>query len=409
MVVARPGADDPEIVNFHHWNPEHQDDPNPFFDRVRKVCPVAWSDRFEGFWLLTKYDDVYRAYHQPNTFSCYPNPIPADGWGSARPVIPVEIDPPDHTAYREILTPLFTVHRIRPLEQKIRAHAEELVTGIRARGECDYASDFAKALPTRVFLDLMGWPMSDAPMFLDWSDKLMRDIPGDREGTQRQKRDTAAALYGYFAAELTRRDQAGSPTADRENVDFIDWLRSATFAKQRPLTQEEILDCIFIVLLAGLDTTQGMLSLSMEYLAENPADRQDLLDHPEILDTTVEELLRWFAPVLPGRRMTEDVEVRGVRLHEGDRVMLSTTSACRDEDAFDDPGRVDFRRNPNRHIAFGVGAHRCLGSHLARLELRIALTEWHKQIPDYHIKQGAPLRKHLSGVRGIDELWLMLP
>jgi cytochrome P450 len=407
-VVAKPGTDDPEIAGFHYWNPEHQDDPNPFFDRVRKVCPVAWSDRYEGFWLLTKYEDVYRAYHEPNTFSSHPNPIPATGIGNERPVIPVEIDPPDHTAYREILAPLFTVHRIRPLEEKIRAHAEELVIGILARGECDYASEFAKVLPTRVFLDLMGWPMSDAPMFLDWCDKLMRDIPGDTEGTQRQKQETGAALYGYFAAELARRDQIGPPPADRDNADFIDWLRSATFAKERPLTQYEILDCIFIVLLAGLDTTQGVLSMSMEYLAENPAYRQDLLDHPEILDTTVEELLRWFAPVLPGRRVTEDVEVRGVTLHKGDRVMLGMGSACRDEDEFPNADTVDFRRRPNRHIAFGVGAHRCLGSHLARLELRAAMREWHRQIPHYRVKPDAPVARHLSAVRGIEELPLEL-
>ncbi len=408
----KPGADDPEITGFHYWNPEVQDDPHPFFDRLRAGCPVAWSERYEGFWVLTKYADVYRAYQEPNTFSSYPNPIPAEGMGNARPVIPVEIDPPDHTAYREILAPLFTAHRTRPLEAKITAHARELVAGIRAKGGCDYATEFAKVLPTRVFLDMMGWPLSDAPMFLDWCDKLMRDIPGDPEATQKQKLETGMALYMYFGSEVHKR--VDTEPARGDDADFIDWLRGATFdngsGEPRPLEALEILDCIFIVLLAGLDTTQGVLSLSMEFLARNPGYRQQLLDDPALIPSAVEELLRWFAPVLPGRKMTRDVELRGVTLREGDRVMLGMGSACRDVDEFGSTaGEVDFSRKPNRHIAFGVGAHRCLGSHLARLELTTSIREWLREIPEWHVPDGAPIRKHLSAVRGVDELPFVIP
>jgi cytochrome P450 len=409
-VTAKPGADDAEIVNFHHWNPEVQDDPNPFFDKLRSRCPVAWSERYGGFWVLSKYDDVYRAYREPVTFSAYPGPIPADGLGNVRPVIPVEIDPPDHTAYREILAPLFTAHKIRPLEAKIQAHAEELAAAIKAKGGGDYATEFAKVLPTRVFLDMMGWPLDDAPMFLDWCDKLLRNIPGDPEGTREQKARTGTALYEYFGAELGLRE--GVEPVQGEEADFIDWLRGATFRSQgveRALDRLEILDCIFIVLLAGLDTVQGVLSLAIEYLANNPDYRQDLLDHPDVLPSAVEELLRWFAPVLPGRRMTTEIEMRGVTLKAGDRVMLGMGSACRDVDEFGETAnQVDFRRAPNRHIAFGVGAHRCLGSHLARLELQISLREWLRQIPHYRLADGVVPRKHLSAVRGVDELPLVV-
>jgi cytochrome P450 len=411
-VTLKPGADDPEITQFHYWNPEVQDDPNPFFDKLRGGCPVAWSERFEGFWVLSKYEDVYRAYQEPGTFSSYPNPIPAEGMGNARPVIPVEIDPPDHTGYRNILAPLFTAHRIRPLEAKITAHARELVAGIKAKGACDYATEFAKVLPTRVFLDMMGWPVSDAPMFLEWFDKLMRDIPGDPEGTQKQKLETGMALYMYFGQEVHKRE--GIEPKRGDDADFIDWLRGATFdngsGQPRPLEALEILDCIFIVLLAGLDTTQGVLSLSMEFLANNPDYRRQLLDEPDLLPSAVEEFLRWYAPVLPGRRMTKDLELHGVTLKEGDRVMLGTGSACRDADEFGETaGEVDFRRKPNRHIAFGVGAHRCLGSHLARLELQTSIREWLREIPEWYIPEGAVIRKHLSAVRGVDELPFVIP
>jgi hypothetical protein len=406
-VTLKPGADDPEIANFHYWDPEHQQEANPLFDRMRAKCPVAWSERYGGFWLLTKYEDVFQAYQEPTVFSSYPNSIPAEGLGNERRVIPLETDPPEHTAYREILAPLFTAHRTRPLEAKIYEHAVELVTGIRVRGECDYVAEFAKVLPTRIFLDMMGWPISEAPMFLDWCEKLMRDVPGDPEATRKQKEETGGALYGYFAAELEKRAAAGPPTPG-DKADFIDWLRGASYAGERPLTPHEILDCIFIVLLAGLDTTQGVLGLSMEYLATHSDYRQDLLDHPEIIDTAVEELLRWFAPVLPGRRVTRDVELRGVTLSEGDRVMLGMGSACRDSDEFPNADTVDFRRAPNRHIAFGAGAHRCLGSHLARMELRISLREWLRQIPEFGIKPGATPRRHLSAVRGVDDLPLVI-
>jgi cytochrome P450 len=350
---------------------------------------------------------VFRAYQEPNTFSSASSvAIPATGLGNQRPVIPVEIDPPDHTRYREILAPLFTVRRMRTLEEKVHSQARVLVEEILAKGTCDYAAEFAKELPARVFLEMMGWPVSDTPMFLDWCDKLMRDIPGDPEGTLRQKQETGAVLYGYFAAELEKHVAAGAPSGD--DSDFIDWLRAASFGGERELSPFEILDCIFIVLIAGLDTTQGVLSLSMEYLADNPDRRRDLVENPQLLDGAVEELLRWFAPVLPARTLTRDVEMRGVSLKEGERLMLAISSACRDADEFPDPDAVDFRRNPNRHITFGVGAHRCLGAHLARIELRAALQEWHERIPDYTVDRSKPIRKHLSGVRGVDELHLVV-
>lgn len=405
--MTRPGSDDPEISDFHYWNPEHQDDPHAVFDRMRVECPVGWSRRYNGYWILTKYDDVYLAYQEPNIFSSAESvAIPVTGLGNQRPVIPVEIDPPDHTRYREILAPLFTKHRLRSLEGKVHEQARALVDEVLARGECDYAADFAKELPARVFLEMMGWPVSDSQMFLDWCDRLMRDIPGDPEGTVRQKQETGMALYGYFAQALEKHVVAGPARGD--DSDFIDWLRAASFGGERELTQFEILDCIFIVLIAGLDTTQGVLSLSMEYLADHPEQRRELLEHPEIIDSVIDELLRWFAPVLPARTATEDVELRGVTIKKGERLMLAISSACRDADVFADADTVDFHRVPNRHIAFGVGAHRCLGAHLARIELRAALQEWHRRIPAYSVDRSRPVRKHLSGVRGVDELHLVV-
>ncbi len=399
------GADDPEISHFHYGCPEYQEDANPVFDRMREKCPVAHSEQYGGFWMLSKYDDVLHAYQETDLFSSYPNPIPPNGIGSDRPVIPVETDGPDHAKYRKILQPLFTVARLRPLEDKIVQHTVQLIDQIAARGECEFVADFAHVLPTRIFLDMMGWPIEDAPKFLEWTEKLMREPSPDPEESLRIKEETGYELIGYFAEELDRREELGPPKSG-DDADFIDWLRSASFGGERPLTQFEILDFIFIVLLAGLDTVQGVLGLSIEFLARNPDYRKELIEHPERMETAVEELLRWFAPVLPGRRLNRDTEIRGVQMKKDDRVLLLMGSACHDADEFDNPQSIDFERSPNRHIAFGAGPHRCLGAFLARAQLRIAIQGWLNRFPDYGIKEGTAVVHHLSAVRGVTEMHL---
>lgn len=415
--------DDPEVRSFHYWNPELQHDPDPLLARMRDRYPIARSEAYGGFWVFTRYDDVYRAFQDTELFSSFPGHVPAGGMGKDRPSIPVETDPPDHTRYREILAPLFTVHRMRRLEERIRAHARDLIAGIAGRGACDsavdyavdYAVEYAKVLPTQVFLELMGWPMSDAPMFLRWTEVLMRNPTGDLDTTMAAKQAAAGELWQHFAAELARRDQVGPPPTGTQrggdaadHIDFIDWLRGASFGGARPLDQTEILDCIFIVMLAGLDTTQAVLSFGTEHLARHPDQRRALIDDPDLIPDAVEELLRAFAPVFSGRRMLREVEMRGVTLREGDAVVLAMGSACRDAEHFENPDEVDFHRKPNRHIAFGVGAHRCLGSHLARMVLRISLREWHARIPDYRIDPERPVCRHLTAVRGVDSLPLLI-
>lgn len=147
MTYVDVGADDPEISQFHYGCPEYQEDANPVFDRMREKCPVAHSEQYGGFWMLSKYDDVLRAYQDTELFSSYPNPIPPNGIGSERPVIPVETDGPDHAKYRKILQPLFTVARLRPLEEKILQHTNELIDKIAERGECEFVAEFAHVLP----------------------------------------------------------------------------------------------------------------------------------------------------------------------------------------------------------------------------------------------------------------------
>jgi cytochrome P450 len=410
MHEADIGADDPEISMFHYGNPELQDaDPQPLYARMRATCPVARSGRYGGFWIFSTYEDVLAAYDHPEIFSSFPNHIPAS-LGHDRPLVPLEIDPPDHVRYRRILTPIFGPVRTGKLEPVVRRQVGELLDGILARGECDYVADFARVLPTTVFLEMMGWPLEHAEQFHRWSWEAIHGVPGDEEASFEMRMAAGLAMYSYFAEELDARvDNVGAETGS-ETGDILDVLLSATYDHERPLTQFEILDCIFLLLIAGLDTTQSVLSLSMELLARNPAKRKDFASRvgTPAFAGAVEELLRWTSPVSPGRTLTCPHERRGVRMEAGDRVMLLTGSAGWDEAEFDRPEEVDFDRHPNRHLAFGAGPHRCLGSHLARMELRVALEEWHRRIPDYRIPEGAAVRRHLSAVRGVDSLPLVV-
>lgn len=400
------GEGDAEISDFHYSNAEFARDPHPVFEKMRRECPVAHSERYDGFWVLSKYSDVLMAYQEPRIFSSFPNPIPPS-FGHDRPMIPVETDPPDLLNYRRILMPLFTPQAAKALEPRIRATARALVTQVVDRGGCEYISSFAKPLPTRLFLDLVGWPQDHADLFLDWADKIIHGVPGDDFASQQVREESALALYTYFAERLD--DAVERQERGQEDTDLLSVLLQASFGGERPLTQFEILDIIFLVLIGGLDTVQAVLGLSMEYLASHEVARNELvrgIDDQAFVESAVEELLRWCSPVSPGRTLTEDVEVRGVQMHAGDRVMLLTGSAGRDEDEFPHGEIVDFRRHPNRHLAFGAGAHRCLGSNLARLELRVAMEEWHRKIPAYRLKEGTAIRRHGSAVRGVDELVL---
>jgi hypothetical protein len=401
------GTGDPQIEGFHHWNPELQQDPNAVIARMRETCPVAHSTQHGGFWILSKHDDVQLAYKDTNTFSSSVGTIPAGGAGQIRPFIPSEIDPPGHTKYRQILAGRFNLQSLRPIEPAVRGYVGELIDKIAGQGECDYVREFADLLPTTVFLNFMGWPVEHGPMFKEWCTILLQGLPGGTAAeTAAAQAEMGAKLYGYFGAELAKREAI--PPTSGPDADFIDWLRSARFGGERPLTDQEILDIIFIVLLAGLDTTQAILTFTTEFLATHEDHRRDLIEHPEIIPTAVEEFVRYFAPVVGTRKLMQDIELRGVPMKAGELVMLLTMSACRDPEQTADAETVDLRRHPNRHLGFGASAHRCLGIHLARMELQIALEEWHKRIPQYRIKPGTEVVRHFGIVRGIDELRLQL-
>jgi cytochrome P450 len=343
-------------------------------------------------------DDVTTILRDAEIFS---SNMAATDLGNIRPLIPLQIDPPKHRLYRRLLDPLFAPRNIAPLEAKIVELVHTLIDRFSEQGRVDLTASFTIPLPSEVFLVLMGLPMADLDQFLAMKDGVIRP-KGDTVDELHEGRHRAGeAIYRYFEAVLDERSQASA-----SNDDLLSQFLVAEVDGVR-LTREEILDICFLFLIAGLDTVSATLECMFAYLAANPVARQRLVDAPDSVAAAVEELLRWETPV-PGvvRVATADTELSGCPVHKGDQVFAILGSANTDGDGLDDVTSVDFDRDDNRHLGFGGGVHRCLGSHLARVELRVALREFHRRIPHYAVAEGAELEV-TPGIRSYPSLPLV--
>jgi cytochrome P450 len=380
------------------FTPEFAACPQAEYARLRSECPVSRLP-FLGLPLVARHEDVMWALRHPEIFS---SEMAAEiALGTERPMIPQQIDPPRQTRYRKILDPQFSRKRMAELEPRVRAHATELIDAVIDRGECEFDSAFAIPLPCTAFLGLMGLPQEELGLFLELKDGIIRPptTPGDLEAGKQYRHKTGRRIYDYFEGLIDER-------LVHPRDDVMSYLVRAEIDGER-LTRNEILDICFLFLLGGLDTVTATLGCSIAYLAENPEQRHRLVREPEKIPAAVEELLRWETPVMAIPRVArQDVTVAGREIKKGELVTFLIGSANTDEAAFENADRVDFDREANRHIAFGAGPHRCLGSHLARMELRVALEEWHRRIPDYSIKPGEkPV--YTAGIREVRYLPLV--
>jgi cytochrome P450 len=365
--------------------------PQPMYKALRESAPVFRSPQSV---VLSRLADIETALKRTDVFS---SNMDAVDLGNLRPLIPLQIDPPEHAKYRRILDPLFTPREMARREPGITALVNEMIDRFADRGECDFHAEFAVPLPCTVFLQLLGLPLEDLESFLAWKDGVIRP-----EGINDPKEHSEAAapaakqIYEYF-------DRAIDDHIDSPRDDVLSALITADL-EGRSLTREELLDICFLFLIAGLDTVTDSLDCFFVYLARHADQRRLLVEQPDILSSAIEEMLRWETPV-PGvaRVAVQDVEVAGCPIGKGERVSPLLGAANTDPAEFPDPDIVDFRRNPNRHRAFGGGPHRCLGSHLARIELRVALREFHRRIPDYEIPPGVTLT-YTRGLRSVEAL-----
>lgn len=389
--------------SYQYSEPEHNQDPFPVYDAMLKQRIVR-SDVWDGYWILSTHDDVYEAYRTPEIFSSYPNNVPAaegGGLGASGKLIPLEIDPPEHAFYRRILAEPFGPREVARYGPWMRQRCDELLEPIVEKGRCEFMSEFATTLPGELWCKLMDVPTEDALPATDWATKIMHGDPTQPDGGMDVRIAAMTAAYTYLKALVdARRRNPGD--------DVVTYLLNAQGAGGRQLTEPEVLNTAMFLLMAGLDTTRGVLGDMVWRLSTRPDLRRRLATDPLVSRAAMEELTRLAAPISPGRTLTRDVEIGGVRMGNGDRVLLMTAAACRDPRAYDDPHNADFDRTGTRHLSFGAGPHRCVGSHLARLELQIALEQIHQKMPDYSIDPDHPVRWIPAPIRAIEELHLII-
>ncbi len=357
-------AEDPTplLAGFDHWDQGFANDPYGVWKSLRETCPVGYSDAYGGFWVVSRYADVADICHRPEEFSSRYLAIPPDIGAGDMPLPPINSDPPDHARFRRLLLPAFSPKRVADLEPAVRQITEDLLDAGRSSDVMDLADDFAKPLPVKVTERLLGTPPEDAEWFSQWVHALVAGGVADYESSAA----AVAEMAGYLGALLTER------TA-HPGDDVISLVAHLEPEDGPPFDFTERLGCVFLLLIAGIDTTWSALGASLWHLARTPADWKRLREEQSLLPTAVEELLRVFAPTTVARVVKADTEVGGQKLHRDEMVLVPFPSANRDADEFPDPESVVLDRQHNRHLAFGLGIHRCLGAGLARMEMRVAL------------------------------------
>jgi cytochrome P450 len=364
-------------------------------DELREDHPFFRSSFGTGFWVLNRMDAIRDAYQHPEWFSSTSvaanEPDPPYKW------IPEMLDPPEHTKWRQLLAPSFSPGAMARLEGSVRQRCIDLIESLVDQKGCAFTRDFAQRYPTTIFMELMGLPLDQLDAFLDWEDAILH-TPLDQDPDRAKAMEAMFAVMGFFDELIKLRRQ--DPREDLVS-EALNWTIDG-----QPIPHDDLLSWCLLMFMAGLDTVTIQLNYSWWHLATHESDRARIIGEPEIIPNAVEELLRVYAFVAPGRKVMKDGDFHGCPMKAGDMVLLPLCGATRDPAAFPDPTKVDFDRQVNNHLAFGAGPHRCLGSHLARRELRVALEEWHKRIPHYRIPDGAVIDEHGS-MFGINQLPLV--
>jgi len=390
--LGTAGIPDELVCPFdYHRAPDPGSTPFEVLDRLRGR-PIRWAQAAEnrGYWVLTRLEDIRYVFQHPELFSAYPLMDPGTGGGWPRKLIPMELEPPEHGVYRGPISAWFSPRAAVAQEVEIQSLARTLVDRVAERGRSEFLDDFAKPFPTTIFVGMLGLPAEETDQFVRWNTDLLHSQNG------RTRHAAGGQIHQYLSRVIEERRNAPAE-------DLISVLLGSE-VNGRPMNSDEVLDTCFLLFMAGLDTVTASLGFMFQFLAEHDEHRRQLVENPGIAPAAVEELLRVHAVVNPTRTAVQDTELCGVEVRKGQRILLSTALATRDPEAYGDALEVRFDRKPNNHIAFGAGPHRCLGSHLARKELAIALVEWHRRIPNYRIAAEPTIKAHAGGVFGIDVL-----
>jgi hypothetical protein len=383
-------------TDFDHTDPRWTENPFPIWDDLRQKCPVAHSNRFQGVYLPTSYEAVSAIAHDTEHFSSRRVVVRDDRPEPPIPSPPITSDPPHHWPAKLMLLPYFTLAAVKKLEAKTRGLCNELIDRFIADKRCDVATQYSRHIPVRVIAFLLGLPEGDSAQFIDWIHQILEvGIKNDAVLMR-----AVGEMSRYFGAKIElRKKQPGD--------DLITALMQAR-QEGAPLPSEHILGTLRLLLIAGIDTTWSAIGASLWHLARTPTDRKRLLAEPGLMPTAVEEFLRAYSPVTMARQVMKETAVCGVPVKPGNMVLLSFPAANRDPAVFPDADKVVLDRANNRHAAFGLGIHRCVGSNLARMELTVAIEEWLKRIPEFRLDPSSPVKWSEGTVRGPRQLPVLL-
>jgi cytochrome P450 len=388
--------------DFDVLDPRYVADPFGIWDDLRTTCPIAHTDRRGSNWLPTRYEDVTAIAHDIEHFSSLKVAvIPMGPGGEGERELeyglpPISSDPPLHTWTRRLLLPWFSHQRVESYVPLTRELCRGLLDDFVGTGRADAAVDYAQQIPVRVIARIVGVSSEMSDSFTGW----VRDVLEFADDDERRSHG-ADQLLEYFSSQLELRRR--HPEDDL----LSELLR--TEVDGAPLDEGIILGMAALILIAGVDTTWSAIGSSLWHLATHPEDQKRLAAEPELMATAMEELLRAFAPVTMARVVTGDVEFGGCPMKEGDKVLMNFPAANRDPEVFDRPDTVLLDRAHNRHVAFGSGIHRCAGSNLARMELRVALEEWLRVIPSFTLEEGKEILWAGGQVRGPRLLPVVFP
>lgn len=352
-------------------------------DELRERHRWFWNTEAQGYWVLTRYADIREAFQAPEIFGNH-SIVPVDPDPAYR-FLPSYTDPPVHMKYRSPLNRWFSPKAVAELVPTIEAHAARLIDGLVASGRTDFMTSIGDQLPALTFASAAHLPETDVPLLINCANRISGTVSAvglDPVGAMND-------IKAYFADLV--KDREKRPLDPSE--DFLTYLMGVTI-DDRPIDSEELLDTCMTLAFGSLDTTKSVLGWCFWHLAAHPGDREWVVRDPSIIPSAVEEFLRAYPIVSMARKVTRDVDFHGCPMKKDDMVLLSIQSATRDPEVFDAPQDVRLDRTPNRHIAFGASEHRCLGSHLARAELRIAIEQWHRRIPEYRVQPDHEVMAH---------------
>jgi cytochrome P450 len=368
---ARPPVRD-WATDFDHLDPRWINDPFPIWDEMRTACPIAHTDRFMGVYFPSRYEDVRAVAYDTEHFSSR-RVVVRETPPPRIPAPPITSDPPEHRPARMVLLPPFTPDQIKKLEPRARSLCNELIDKFAARGTADAAVEYAQEIPVRLIAHMLGLPESDGDLYRKWIKMVLEDGITDISVVVQ----ASTEMQHYFMGHVQERLR-------HPRDDLISYLNGVEF-KGEKLTPENVIGSLRLLLIAGIDTTWSGIGSCIWHLANVSQDRRRLVKEPSLMPTAIEEFLRAYAPVTMAREVVKETEINGCTFKPGQMVLLSFPAACRDPAMFPDADKVVIDRKENRHAAFGLGIHRCVGSNLARMEMTVAVEELLKRIPEFSL------------------------